>query len=321
MKKELKFNKLTFAVKEEMFALNVDASALYQTNAVEMYRAAMIGENSVRGLFKQVLGIKDRVKLGTALFGNVIKPGACTFDPSDSTISQKTFEVCSIMVGTSICVDSLEVSFISDQIAAGSNSFSEPQPFMTYFYETLAETVAEQLAILSFQGDTSLTGDTYLNACDGLELKLAADTGVTKPASASVITSANVIAKMIEARNLSKKAVKAKKDFVYIVSSNVYEALMDAVSDNKNSGLYYIEGYDLTFQGVKVIRANEASDNVIIATYLSNVLNISDLEGDISGFNIVDFMKTTLDRKLGVRTDAKVSWDFLVAGDIYFHGV
>lgn len=321
MKREIKLNRLDFTVKEEMFALNVDSSALYQTNAVEMYRAAMIGENSVRGRFKQILGVKDRVKLGTAVFGTVIKPGACAYDPSDSTISQKTFEVCPIMIGTDVCIDSLETSFVSDQIARGSAAFSEPQPFMNYFYDTLAATVSEQLAILSFQGDSSLIGDTYLKACDGLETVLAASTGVTKPvvSARTAVTSANVIAKMTAARNASSKGVKAKSDFAYIVSTNVYEALMDAVSDNKNSGLYYVEGIDLRFQGVPVIKADEASDNVIIATYLSNLLNISDLESDVTGFNVVDFMKTTLDRKIGVRTDAKVKFDFLVAGDIYFH--
>lgn len=319
MKREIKLNRLDFTVKEEMFALNVDSSALYQTNAVEMYRAAMIGENAVRGRFKQVLGVKDRVKLGTTVFSNVIKPGACDFDPSDSTISQKTFEVCPIMIGTQVCIDSLEQSFISDQIARGSAAFSEPQPFMNYFYDTLAATVAEELAILSFRGNSALTGDTYLKACDGLETVLAAATGVTKPSTASTVTSANVIAKMVAARTALPAAVKAKSDFAYIVSTNVYEALMDAVSDNKNSGLYYVEGIDLRFQGVPVIKADEASDNVIIATYLSNLLNISDLESDVTGFNVVDFMKTTLDRKIGVRTDAKVKFDFLVAGDIYFH--
>lgn len=319
MKKELKLNKLDFTIKEENFALNLDASSAYETNAVDMYRAAMIGENSVRGRFKQVLGVKDRVKLGTTVFSNLIKAGACTFDPSDADLSQKTFEVCPIMIGTAICVDSLETSFVSDQLARGSASFTEPQPFMNYFYETLSATLAEELSYLSFRGDSSLTGDTYLKACDGLETVLAASTGVTTPSTASTVTSANVIAKMIEARSGVSAAVKAKSDFVYIVSTNVWEALMDAVSDNKNSGLYYVEGINLRFQGVEVVRADEASDNVIIATYLSNLLNISDLESDVTGFNVVDFMQTLLDRKIGIRTDAKVSFDFLVAGDIFFH--
>lgn len=321
MKKELKLKNLDFAISEEMFALNLDSSALYATNAIESYRAAMIGENSVRSRFRQVARIKDRVKMATNTFGNLIKPGACAFDPTDATASQKTFEVCPIMVGTSICVDTLEISYASDQITAGSNSFSEPQPFMQFFYETLGANVSEQLSLLSFQGDSSLTGDTYLKACDGLETKLAASTGVTKPvvSARTAVTSANVIAKLTAARNGSKKAVKNKSDFAYIVATNVWEALMDAVSDNKNSGLYYIEGYDLKFQGVPVIKADEASDNVIIATYLSNLLNITDLDSDITGYNVVDFMKTTLDRKIGVRTDAKVCFDFLVAEDIYFH--
>ena len=110
MAKEIKLNKLKFAITEQMFAMNVDSSALYETNAIEMYRKAMIGENSTRSMFRQVLGIKDRVKLGTVDFSSLIKAGDCDFDPSDSNISQKSFEVCSLMIGSAFCIDSLEIA-------------------------------------------------------------------------------------------------------------------------------------------------------------------------------------------------------------------
>ena len=318
--KEIKLQKLGFALTPEMFDMTVDTSALYATNAIEMYRRALIGENSSRSLFKQIYGIKDRVKLGTVDFTNVIKPGACDWSPSDSEIAQKPFEVCPIMIGTSFCVEDLETSFVSDQIGRGSKNFSEPVTFMNYFYETLQGVVNEELEVLTWQGDTGLTSSSYLRSCDGLETLLEADSDVLKPVSPSAVTSANVIAKLIAARTAMPKAVKTKSDYVYMVSVNVYEALLDAISDNKNSGLYFLEGIsELSFQGVRVIKAEGASDNVIVAGQLSNFVNISDLLADTQGFNVVDFMKTTLNRRIGVRTDAKVKFDYLRSEEIYFH--
>lgn len=323
MNKEIKLNRLKFALTPQMFDMTVDGSAAYDTNAREFYQKAVIGQDSVRSMFRQFTGIKDRVKVGLAEFDSLIMAGDCEPDFSNSTISQKTFEVCPLMYATNFCVDSLENSFVSDELKAGSNNWSEPQPFMNYFYEVLGNKAAEELAILSFQGQVNnpaFTGTSaYLATCDGLEYQLSASTTVLKPATASTVNSNNVILKLIEARDAVPTAVRKKSDFVYIVSTNVWDALADAVSENKSSGLYYIEAEDLKFQGTRIIRADEASDNVIIAGALSNFVNVTDLDADSKGWNVVDFMKTTLSRKIGIRSDFKLKVSFLVDEEIYFH--
>jgi len=328
--KTVKFTNLPFEFSVEDFnkgnkvelAMTVDTSADYATNANDYFRAAMIGENSTRSKFRQVLGVKDRIKLGTAVFDSLIKDGACDFDPSDSTISQKTFEVCPLMVGTSVCIEDLETSFVSDQIAKGSRDFSDQFAFMNYFYETLSNSTADEMEYLTWRGDSSgtLTGATaYLNTCDGLEAKLTADSDVIDSTGNTAINSANVISKLVEARNALPVAVKNRKDFVYMVSTNVMEAYMDAVSENKASGQYYIEGLTPNFQGVEMFKADGASNDVIVAGNWRNFLNVQDLLTDESGFEVVDFYKTTLSRKIGVRTDFKFSPDYILGEEIFFH--
>jgi hypothetical protein len=320
MSKKLELKKLGFALTEQMFDMNVDPSALYETNAIEMYRRAMIGEDSSRSKFKQIYGIKDRVKLGTVDFQNVVKPGACDFDPTDSDISQRTFEVCPIMIGTSFCIEDLETTFVSDQIGRGSKDFSEPTAFMNYFYETLQKVVDEELEILTWQGDTGLTS-SYLQACDGLEVILGnTASGTLYPATASAVTISNVVDKLIEARTAVPKGVKNKPDFVYMVSTNVWEAYQDAISDNQASGQYFLGSQaPLNFQGTPIVKVDGASDDVIVAGQTSNFLYITDLLADTQGFNVVDFMKTALNRRIGVRTDAKVSWDVVRYDEVFFH--
>lgn len=315
------FNPETAEGKEIQMAMTVDPSAAYTTNATEYFRKAMIGEEKTRSKFRPLLGVKDRVNLGGVDVTTVtIKPGACDFDPDNTEISQKEYEVKALMYGTVFCVKSLEESFVSDQLTRGSNSFNQQFAFMNFFFEKLAEELTEQMEIITFQGTVATNG------VDGLETLMAADANILVPTVgnggvASAVTDANVIAKLKQARNVLPKAVRRRKDFVYIVATNVFDALADAVSDNKASGLYYVEDVELKFQGVSIYKADGASDDVIIATYWENLVNIQDLLDEELGFNIVDFMKTTLDRKIGVRVDFKFQPTYTNAEEIYFHAL
>lgn len=305
--------------KEVEMAMTIDASADYTTNATEYYRKAMIGDEKTRSKFRQLLGVKDRVKLGTLDASSVgIKAGATTFNPDNTTAKQKEYEVKPLMFGTVFDVRSLEIAFFSDQLAKGSNNFSQQFAFMNFFFEQLSAQVTELMEEITF------TGTVAANGVDGLETLMTADLNILVPTAlnggvASAITDLNVIAKLKQARNVLPKAVRRKKDFTYIVATNVYDALADAVADNKASGLYYIENVTLTFQGTPIYKADGASDNVIIATYWENLVNVMDLMDEELGFNIVDFMKTTLDRKVGVRVDFKFQPSYTNAEEIYFH--
>jgi len=302
--------------KEIEMSMTVDSSADYATNAKEYFVKAMIGEEKTRSKFRQLLGVKDRIKLGTVDTSALsIKPGAATFDPDATTISQKDFEVKPLMMGTSFNVSDLEQSFVSDQLKKGSNNFSDKFEFMNFFYAEVARWLTEQMELITF------TGTVAANGVDGLETLLATDGNVLVPATPSAVTDFNVIDKLKEARNALPKAVRRRPDFVYLVSTNVYDALADAVSENKASGLYYVEADKLRFQGIEVYKADGASDNTIIATYWENYLNIQDLMGEELGFNIVDFMKTVLNRTIGVRVDFKYQPDYVNSEEIYFHTI
>ena len=306
--------KLDAEGKELEMSMTVDSSADYATNAKEYFVKAMIGEEKTRSKFRQLLGVKDRIKLGTVDTSALsIKAGAATFDPDTTTISQKDFEVKPLMMGTSFNVSDLEQSFVSDQLKKGSNNFSDKFEFMNFFYAEVARWLTEQMELITFVGTVAANG------VDGLETLLAADGNVLVPGTASGVTSTNIIAKLKEGRDALPKAVRRRPDFVYIVSTNTYDALADSVSENKASGLYYIEGETLRFQGVQVYKADGASDDVIIATYFENLLNIQDVMGEELGFNIVDFMKTALNRTIGVRVDFKYQPSYVNSEEIYFH--
>jgi hypothetical protein len=300
-------------------AMTVDASANYATNAQEYFTRAMIGDEASRTKFRQLLGVKDRVKLGgVTTTGINIKPYAAVFNPDNTTVVQKEYVVQPLMWGTKFDVRSLEIAFMSDQLAKGSNNFSDQFAFMTFFYSEIERRIQEDMELLTFQGVLATDG------VDGLETLLAVDGNVLFPTAgnggvASTVTSANVIAKLTQARNVAPKAIRKRSDFVYIVSQNVYDALADIVADNKASGLYYLEAETMRFQGREVYLADGASDNTIICTYWENLVNVMDLMSDEVGFNTVDFMGTTLERSIGIRADFKFQPSYVNSNEIYLH--
>jgi len=311
--------------KEVDMAMTVDATAEYATNSKEYFRRALIGEERTRSKFRSLLGVKDLVKLGTVSMSAIeVRPGATDPNFDNSEAFQKEFRVNALMAATSIDIRELELAFMSDQLAKGSNSFSDKFEFMNFFYSQLELKITEIVEKITF------TGTTAANGVDGLEVQMAADTSVLKPTAgnggvASNVTSTNIIDKLVQARDVitgvNDGAVRDMPDFTFIVAKNVYDALADSVSENKASGLYYIEGDTLAFQGIPIYKARGASADVIIATYWSNLLNIQDLMDEELGFNIVDFMKTTLQRKIGVRVDFKFLPSFVNPEEIYYHAV
>lgn len=300
-------------------AMTVDASANYATNAQEYFTRAMIGDEASRTKFRQLLGVKDRVKLGgVTTTGINIKPYAAVFNPDNTTVVQKEYVVKPLMWGTKFDVRSLEIAFMSDQLAKGSNNFSDQFAFMTFFYSEVERRIQEDMELLTFQGVLATDG------VDGLETLLAADGNVLFPTAgnggvASAVTQANVVAKLKQARNVVPVAIRKRQDFVYIVSQNVYDALADEISENKASGLYYLEGETMRFQGREVYLADGASDNTIICTYWENLVNVMDLMSDEVGFNTVDFMGTTLERSIGIRADFKFQPSYVNSNEIYLH--
>lgn len=300
-------------------AMTVDASANYATNAQEYFTRAMIGDEASRTKFRQLLGVKDRVKLGgVTTTGINIKPYAAVFNPDNTTVVQKEYVVKPLMWGTKFDVRSLEIAFMSDQLAKGSNNFSDQFAFMTFFYSEVERRIQEDMELLTFQGVLATDG------VDGLETLLAVDGNVLFPTAgnggvASAVTQANVIAKLKQARNVVPVAIRKRQDFVYIVSQNVYDALADEISENKASGLYYLEGETMRFQGREVYLADGASDNTIICTYWENLVNVMDLMSDEVGFNTVDFMGTTLERSIGIRADFKFQPSYVNSNEIYLH--
>ena len=303
--------------KKYKFDLTVDASALLQANPIEFY-SRLYGMESAAGNFRVLPGIKNATKIANVLFGQLIQAADCDFTPTDSEVSAITIDVCPLSIQTSVCQYQLEQSWLADQMTKGSNSDFTVASFMTYFWEQMSNKAHEELAKIMWQGDTD-SEDTILDKCDGWLKRICGEVGVIRAAQ-NAVTVSTVVDDLGDVLALATdEMLAAGNTLQFKVSPNVATAYRIATA-SANTINYTTAALNLTFLDIAIVVEYGFPANTIILTDPNNFVYALDAEGDMDSLQIVDFSKTTLDRKIGARADFKVGFYVTNPTQIVFFG-
>jgi hypothetical protein len=238
--------------KKLRFDLDIDATALLQANSEAFYSRAYLNEETVDN-YRTLPGIKYKTKISNIVFGQVLQAENCAFVASNDDLASVEIDVCSLSAMAEICQFDLEQSFVSLQMAKGSNGDFTVASFMDYYWNEMALTIAENVEKLRWSGDT-LSGDASLALCDGIKKSLVADVAnvidITLPVA---ITSANVLAKLAEVYDAIPAAVLANQENLrFYVSSPVAAAYRSAVAAS-NTQANLTQALDFTYLGIKMV--------------------------------------------------------------------
>ena len=304
--------------KHYKFDLTVDATALMQSNPVEFY-ARLFGMENAANNYRVLPGVKNKTKIANVLFSEVTQAADCDFLATDSTVSALTIDVCSLMINTSLCQYELEQSWLADQMTKGSNSSFEVASFMSYFWEQFSNKAHEEFAVIAWQGDTDGATSTYLDLCDGWLKRLCGEPIIR--ATQTNITSSNVIAEMGEMLTLLPAEVSSnsRANLQFKVSANIATAYRIATA-SANTITNVTQGLALTFLDIPIVVEYGLPSNTMILSDKNNFIMALDLEGDIDSLQVVDFSKTTLDRRIGARADYKAGFYVTNPEQIVFYG-
>jgi hypothetical protein len=304
--------------KKYKFDLTVDATALLQANPVEFY-ARIFGMESAASNYRVLPGVKNKTKIANVLFAQVTQEAGCDFSATDSTVSAIEVDVCGLSIQTSLCQYELESSWLADQMAKGSNSDMTVASFMSYFWEQFSNKAHEEWALIRWQGDTD-SQDTILNKCDGWLKRLCGLAGVIR-VEQDTVTSSNVIGEMGEVLGAATDemltagagALQFKVSPDVAVDYRIATASANTLNNvTKDLGLTYLD--------IPIVVEYGLPANTIILSDPKNFVLATDLEGDIDSLEIVDFSKTTLDRRIGARADYKVGHYITNPTQIVFYG-
>jgi hypothetical protein len=242
--------------------------------------------------------------------------GSCGFTASGSTtFTQRTVTVGKIKVNESLCPKDLEAKYLQKALPTGS--MYDSIPFEQEFADKKAKTIASQLEVALWQGDTT-SGNTNLSKFDGLVKLIGAASGVVAAnastfisgAPLSTITAGNVISIFDGVYQAIPAQVVAADDMTIFCGQDVFRTYTIALK-NANQFHYSIDvkadsEFVLPGTPIKVIALQGLNGtNKVYAMRLSNLFLGTDLLNEEEKFEIfyakeADQVRFVSEFKMGV---------------------
>ena len=308
------------------FDLNIDASALLAPNADAFYAQAYLSGSEIPDNFRTLPGIKYKTKIGTVTFGTgLLATSPCNF-PNLNTddLSSHEVDVCALSAMAQVCQFDLEQSFVSLQMAAGSNGDFTVASFFSFYWSEMANAIAGQIEALRWRGDiTSL--NPQLALCDGYEKQLAASelAGDVINGGGGAITTFSGVgglgAKLEAAFALVPAAIASRTaDLrIYMPTQLVNIYRLGVATGNTNA--FITQDLALTYLGIKIVLCPGMSNNKFVITLKDNLIYAFDGEGDSSDLRAVNLADTVAEPIIRTRANMKVGFSFVNPTDIVYY--
>ena len=303
------------------FDLNTGANAQLTPNAEAFYAQAYLGSSDIVDNFRTLPSVKFEVALGAVTFGDILQPSNCAFTAPTDTLSAKIMSVCALSAMAQICQFELEQSFVSLQMAQGSNGDFSVANFMSFYWSEMANSINGSIESLRWQGNSALLPANPLSLCDGYEVQLAADAAVIPYAMTvppAVITFATLLTDLEAAfalvpANIASRTADLR---IYLPTQLVNIYRLGVASGNTNA--YITQDLGLTYLGIKIVLCPGMSNNTLVITLKDNLIYLFDAESDPSDLRAVNLSDTVAEPYLRTRANMKVGFNYVNPSDIVY---
>ena len=302
------------------FDLNNGANATLTPNAEAFYAQAYLGSSDIVDNFRTLPGVKFETALGAVTFGDILQPSNCAFTAPTDTLSAKIMSVCALSAMAQICQFELEQSFVSLQMAQGSNGDFTVANFMNFYWSEMANSINGSIESLRWQGDSSLLPANPLSLCDGYELQLGNDPAVipynmtVAPTFAQLLTDLEAAFALVPA-NIASRTADLR---IYLPTQLVNIYRLGVASGNTNA--YITQDLSLTYLGIKIVRCPGMSNDHLVITLKDNLIYLFDAEGDPSDLRAINLSDTVAEPYLRTRANMKIGFNYVNPQDIVYGG-
>lgn len=310
------------------FALNVTGLVDYiKENEEVLLTKSLFGGKTADLIAAEgniMLGVKSTEKIAILATDAIFQDGTgCTRTSSGSTsLTQRQITVGTIAVVEDICVADLEKKFMANKLARGANV--NKLPFEQEYSNLKADTVAKQLEIAIWQGDTAHS-NVNINKFDGL-IKIIDAGGAIAANSATYITGGAIaggtgitlsnVKSIINAMWLALPAdVTGQDDIRIFCGWDTFNKFINAFTDQNlfnfapagsevsaANGVVIIPGTNYKLTAVHGLDGT----NRLFAMRMSNVVEATDLESDYEDFTMMedqfkDYLRFKMRFRFGVQ--------------------
>lgn len=285
------------------------------------------------GFFKKVLttgvaknelalipNVKSKIKLAYSDLGNILQADDCSFSATgEGTLNQKTMEVCDLKVNLEYCATTFEANYLSLQLRAGSNNEEVmPSSYADFVVNYVAEKVASDLELTMFQGNTATASYPY-NLCDGLVKLLTNDSDVIDvAATASSITSSNVVGELNRILEAVPAQVRQQPNFKIFVSQQIAFAYKQAQASTQG-GLFLVGDKELNYLGFRLIPTSGLLAKQAVAFNSDKVFFLTDLTSDWDEIIIIPQRNISGARTERFATSLKFGVNYLYGNEIVLY--
>jgi hypothetical protein len=300
------------------FDLVNGGGATLTPNAESFYAQAYLGNSEIVDNFRTLPGVKFEVKIGTVTFGDILQPSTCAFTAPTDQLTAKSMSVCALSSMAQICQFDLEQSFVSLQMAQGSNGDFSVASFMSFYWSEMANSINGSIESLRWQGDSNLAPSNPLSLCDGYEVQLGADLAVIPYAMTATPTFAQLLTDLEAAFALVPANISSRtadlRIFLPTQLVNIYR--LGVASGNTNA--YITQDLALTYLGIKIVLCPGMSNDHLVITLKDNLVYLFDGEGDPSDLRAVNLADTVAEPYIRTRANMKIGFNYVNPTDIVY---
>ena len=310
------------------FNLDIETNALLCANPDEFYSKAYLSSPDIANNFRTLPGIKSKTKLANVTFGSLLQASTCNFSAPNDSLDAIDIDVCALSAMAQVCQFDLEQSFVSLQMAAGSNGDFTVANFFNFYWSEMANAVNGQIEQLRWKGYT-LSPNPLLALCNGYEFLL--DDGLTPPpgidpvingGTGSITTFSGVGglgAKLEAAFALVPAAIASRTADLRIYMPTQLVNIYRLGVASGNTQAYITQDLSLTYLGIKIVLCPGMSNNKFVITLKDNLIFAFDGEGDPSDLRAVNLADTVAEPVIRTRANMKVGFSFVNPGDIVWY--
>jgi hypothetical protein len=262
--------------------------------------AALLSADTLdKGLITIMPNVKFKSVIKKASTDDIVKDATCDFQTGQGTLTltEKILQPEEFQVNLDICKKDLHSDWEAAQM--GYSAFDNlPSNFSDFVLAHVAAKVADRTEKNIWSGSTATSGQF-----DGFATLLAADTDL--PAAQDIVgtavTAANVVAELGTVVDAIPTAVYGSEDLVIYAASNVIRAYTRALGGFQSGGVG-ANGYEnkgnnqslgsLFFDGIPVVAARGAADDMIIAAEKSNLFFGTGILNDMNEVRVIDMAET-----------------------------
>jgi len=269
--------------------------------------AALLSADTLdKGNITIMPNVKFKSVIQKASTDDIVKDATCDFQTGQGTLTltEKILQPEEFQVNLDLCKKDLHSSWQAAEMGFGLND-TLPASFSDFVLAHVAAKVADRTEKNIWSGDTGTSGQF-----DGFATLLAADGDLPagQDITGTAVTAANVVAELGTVVDAIPTAVYGSEDLAIYAASNVIRAYTRALggfgaagvgaNGYENKGNNQVLG-NLFFDGIPVIPARGAADDVIIAAEKSNLFFGTSLISDLNNISVLDMQE--IDGSMNVR--------------------